>query len=81
VSYVYDVQRRVWAEHVRPLLLKDGKEMLALHFEALMESMHSANHRVPSADGIMKGDGINHDPEVCRDARELEEFVKKPQKP
>lgn len=76
MSHVYDVQRRVWTEHIRPLVVARHGEMFAFHFEALMEEMHSANHDVPSKDGIFKGDGINKDPRVCRAARELEEYVK-----
>lgn len=76
MSYVYDLQRRVWSEHIRPLVVARHGEMFAFHFEALMEEMHSANHEVPSKDGVFKGDGINKDPRVCRAARELEEFVK-----
>lgn len=76
MSYVYDVQRRVWTEHIRPLVVARHGEMFAFHFEALMEEMHSANHGVPSMDGIFKGDGINKAPGVNRAARELEEFVK-----
>mgnify|MGYP003581381635 FL=1 len=81
MSYVYDLQRRIWSEHIRPLVVARSGEMFAFHFEALMEEMHSANHAVPSKDGIFKGDGINKDPGVCRAARELEEFVEKEMKP
>lgn len=76
MSYVYDLQRRVWTEHIRPLVVARHGEMFTFVFEALMEEMHSANHAVPSKDGVFKGDGINKDPGVCRAARELEEFVK-----
>jgi len=76
MSYVYDLQRRVWTEKIRPLVVAQHGEMFAFHFEALMEEMHSANHNVPSKDGVFKGDGINKDPGVCRAARELEEYVK-----
>ena len=76
MSYVYDLQRRVWSEHIRPLVAARHGEMFAFVFEALMEEMHSANHNVPSRDGVFRGDGINKDPGVCRAARELEEFVK-----
>lgn len=76
MSYVYDVQRRIWAEHIRPLVIARHGEMFAFHFEMLMEEMHSANHAVPSKDGVFKGDGINKDPRVCLAARELEEYVK-----
>jgi len=76
MSYVYDIQRRVWTEKIRPLVVTQHGEMFAFRFEALMEEMHSANHDVPSKDGVFKGDGINKDPRVCKVARELEEFVK-----
>ena len=76
MSYVYDLQCRVWSEHIRPLVAARHGEMFAFVFEALMEEMHSANHNVPSRDGVFRGDGINKDPGVCRAARELEEFVK-----
>lgn len=76
MSYVFDTMSRVWAQHVRPLVAAKHGEMFAFHFEALIEEMHSANHNVPSKDGVFKGDGINKDPGVHRAARELEEFVK-----
>jgi hypothetical protein len=76
MSYVYDVQRRVWTEHIRPLVVARHGEIFTFVFESLMEEMHSANHNVPSKDGVFKGDGINKDPGVHRAARELEEFVK-----
>jgi len=44
---------------------------------ALIDAMHEANHRTPSADGIFKGDGINKDARVSQAARELDEYVKK----
>jgi len=81
MSYVYDLQRRVWTEQIRPLVVARHGEMFAFQFEALMEEMHSANHAVPSKDGVFKGDGINKDPGVCRAARELQEFVEKEMKP
>ena len=80
MSYVYDLQRRVWTEKIRPLVVAQHGEMFAFHFEALMEEMHSANHNVPSKDGVFKGDGINKDPGVCRAARELEEYVEEMRK-
>ena len=76
MSYVYDVMARVWRTHVRDLVVAKHGEMFAFHFEALMEEMHSANHDVPSKDGVFKGDGINKDPRVHRAARELEEYIK-----
>jgi hypothetical protein len=76
VSYAYDVMRRVWNEYARPLVVEKHGEMLAFEFEGLIEEMHSANHDLPSKDGVFSGDGINKDPRVSRAARELEEFVK-----
>lgn len=35
--------------------------MLAELFEQALSAIHSANHRVPSADGKFEGDGIEHD--------------------
>lgn len=76
MSYCYDVMSRVFRTHVYPLLERDGKEKLAMRFEMLIEDMHSANHNVPSKDGIFKGDGINKDAGVTRAARELEDAAK-----
>ena len=73
MSYAFDVMASVWASDVRPRL---DDERLAMHFEMLIEAMHSANHRVPSANGVFKGDGVNKDPEVTAAARELDEYVK-----
>lgn len=80
MSYVYDLQGRVWTEKIRPMVVAQHGEMFAFYFEALMDEMHSANHAVPSKDGVFKGDGINKDPGVCRAARELEEYVKEMEK-
>jgi hypothetical protein len=73
MSYVYDVMERVFINQIAPRL--DDPELVAL-FEHLIAAMHSANHKVPSADGIFKGDGINKDPGVSRAAHALEEYVK-----
>ena len=75
MSYAYDTMRRVWNEFARPLVVEKHGEMLAMHFESLIEEMHSANHDLPSKDGVFKGDGINKDPRVSRAARELEEIA------
>lgn len=76
MSYCYDLMRGVYMKHIHPILVREGMERLSLHFEMLIEDMHSANHKVPSADGVFKGDGINKDPAVSRAARELDEYVK-----
>lgn len=75
MSYVFDTMRRAWASHIRPLVVQAHGEELAFRFEGLIEEMHSANHDVPSRDGVFKGDGINKDPRVTRAARELEECI------
>jgi hypothetical protein len=80
MSYAYDTMGSVFRYHIRPLLAAAGKERLADHFEDLIEEMHSANHDVPSADGIFKGDGINKHHGVSRAARELDEHVKEIEK-
>ena len=77
MSYVFDTMRSVFSRHVAPMLRKAGKEDLAMDFEALIEEMHSANHKVPSPDGVFNGDGINKHGPVERAARELEECAKK----
>lgn len=71
MSYCYDVMSRVFAQEIAPKL----EAGLALHFEMLIEAMHSANHRVPSADGVFKGDGINKSREVSEAARELDDYI------
>jgi hypothetical protein len=79
MSYAYDVMMRVWMDHLRPHVVasEDAKyHELADRFEELIESMHSANHKVPSADGVFKGDGLNKDPAVSRAARELDEYTR-----
>lgn len=68
MSYVFDKTMSVWGRHVRPLVVKDGKEMLALYFESVLESFHDANHRLK--------DAVNHDAEVNRAIRELDEVAK-----
>lgn len=77
MSYCYDVMQGVFRRHITLLLVKDGKEDLALHFAMLIQDMHSANHEVPSEDGVFKGDGINKHPGVSRTARELDECAKR----
>jgi hypothetical protein len=64
MSYVYDTMRRVWDEQIVPHL---GDEELAFRFGALIDAMHSANHRLD--------DGINKDREVDVAARKLERYV------
>lgn len=73
MSYAYDVMSRVWAQHIRPNV---RDKTLALCFEMLIEEMHNANHRVPSANNVFKGDGINKDPEVTRAARALDDYAR-----
>lgn len=74
MSYTFDTISRVWYERIRPHV---PDLELAMHFDECLEAIHSANHRVPSADGVFKGDGLNHDGELNRAVRELEEYVKK----
>ena len=75
MSFAYDTQVSVWRKHIFPLV--DAKDPeLAMLFEMLMGDMHDANHKVPSANGVFKGDGINKDPQVTRSARKLEEYVR-----
>jgi hypothetical protein len=64
MSYVYDTMRRVWNEQVVPKL---DDEELAFRFGALIDAMHSANHRLD--------DGINKDREVDVATRKLEQYV------
>lgn len=70
MSFAFDTLMSVWTKRVRPGITDDT---LAYRFEALFEEMHSANHNVPDAKGIFKGDGVNKDSRVTRAARELEE--------
>jgi hypothetical protein len=64
MSYCYDTMRRVWDERIVPTL---DDEELAFRFGALIDAMHSANHRLD--------DGINKDREVDVAARKLEGYV------
>jgi hypothetical protein len=64
MSYVYDTMRRVWDERIAPNLNDDE---LAFRFSALIDAMHSANHRL--------ADGINKDREADIAARKLEQYV------
>lgn len=80
MSYVYDVMSGVFSRHIRPLLEKDGKGDLAMRFDFLIQDMHEANHNVPSADGVFKGDGINKDDRVHRAAVKLDDIAKKLEK-
>jgi hypothetical protein len=56
--------RRVWDEQVVPKL---EDEELAFRFGALIDAMHSANHRLD--------DGINKDREVDVAARKLDQYL------
>jgi hypothetical protein len=64
MSYVYDTMRRVWDEQIVPKL---DDEELAFRFGALIDAMHSANHRLD--------DGVNKDREADVAARKLERYV------
>jgi hypothetical protein len=64
MSYVYDTMRQVWDERIVPKLNDDE---LAFRFGALIDAMHSANHRLD--------DGINKDREADAAARKLEKYV------
>jgi hypothetical protein len=67
MSYCYDTMRRVWTTNIVPKL---DDEELVFRFEALIDAMHSANHRLD--------DGINKDREVDHAARKLEKYVDGP---
>lgn len=73
MSYAYDLMSSVFENRIRPKLDDDN---LASLFSELIDAMHEANHKVPSADGVFKGDGINKDSGVSRAARELDDYVK-----
>ena len=64
MSYVYDTMRRVWDVEIAPRV---DDEELKFRFGALIDAMHSANHRLD--------DGINKDREVDVAARKLERYV------
>ena len=64
MSYVYDTMRRVWDERIVPKL---DDEELVFRFGALIDAMHSANHRLD--------DGVNKDREADVAARKLERYV------
>ena len=64
MSYVYDTMRRVFDDRIAPNLNDDE---LAFRFGALIDAMHSANHRLE--------DGINKDREADIAARKLEQYV------
>ena len=64
MSYVYDTMRRVWDERIVPRL---DDEELVFRFGALIDAMHSANHRLD--------DGVNKDREADVAARKLDRYV------
>jgi len=64
MSYVFDTMRRVWDECVVPKL---DDEELVFRFGALIDAMHSANHRLD--------DGVNKDREADVAARKLDRYV------
>lgn len=70
MSYVYDTMRRVWDERIVPKL---DDEELVFRFGALIDAMHSANHRLD--------DGVNKDREADVAARKLERYVSGSRKP
>ncbi|KKM57645.1 hypothetical protein LCGC14_1550560 [marine sediment metagenome] len=71
MSFAFDTLMSVWMKRVRPGITD---ATLAYRFEDLFEEMHSANHDVPDANGIFKGDGVNKSGHVTRAARDLEEY-------
>lgn len=73
MSFAYDVQAAVWNKHIRPHVKNDR---LAMFFEMLMDDMHDANHKVPSANGVFKGDGVNKDAGVTFSAQRLDRYVR-----
>ena len=73
MSHAFDVMARVFREKIAPHVVD---EQLVMRFEMLIQDMHSANHNVPSADGIFTGDGVNKDRIVSDSARKLDEYVK-----
>lgn len=74
MSYCFDVVSRVYREKILPHV--PDQEVAAL-FADVLDEMHSANHKLPSADGLFKGDGLNKDPRVTRAAQVLEEAAEK----
>lgn len=79
MSYVFDVMRRVYNDQIHPLMVREGKEMLSIQFEGLIEAVHSANHRCDLQGWPRSGagDGVNKDGEASRAAKELEEEYNK----
>lgn len=72
MSRVFDIAEGVYRKHIRKHV-PDG--MLAELFAQVLAAMHSANHRVPSADGIFEGDGLNHDTQLIRATERLEKYL------
>lgn len=68
MSYVFDTLSSVWSKHIRPLVVNAGKEPLAFEFEALIEELHDANHRL--------NDAVNRDGAASKAARNLEQQAK-----
>jgi hypothetical protein len=64
MSSVYDTMRRVWDKRIVPRL---DHEELVFRFGALIDAMHSANHRLD--------DGVNKDREADVAARKLDRYV------
>lgn len=63
MSSSFDILLSTFDTHYAPLV---ADERLNMHMRLLIGAMHNANHRLPSADKIFEGDGVNHDPDVQR---------------
>lgn len=74
MSYAFDVLATVWDEHIRPYV---PNEEIAMRFEMLFETMHSANHNCNLQGSNLIGDGVNKHSGVTSDARKLDELDKK----
>lgn len=72
MSYCFDTISRVYRDRILPHV---PDRELAEMFQGVLDEIHSANHNVPSANGVFKGDGLNKDPNLTAAVREMEEYV------
>lgn len=72
MSYVFDKTSSVYREHILPHV--PDKE-LGMLFEMVLEEIHLANHRVPSSDGVFKGDGLNHDRSLRSTVQQMVDYL------
>lgn len=72
MSYCFDTISRIYRDKIEPHI---PDKDLAYRFGMVLEAIHEANHRVPSANGVFKGDGLNKDPDLHAAVQRLDQMV------